>query len=251
MSKFPDKIYEDAEFGSVFVFFSARMSYGRVSFSASKDGLIAKSHASMSLSSIVDAIESLRPKLRVLIKRNKIKEERRVPLEIGSTIAAYPYSIKLMKGVEKDVFRARHNKESNCFEIFCPENMDFEDAGLMNTFRKLVVKVLRASSKSYIPMRVKELAEKCGFQYKSIGFTDAVGRWGSCSSRGSLNFSIWTLLLGKDLIDSVIIHELCHTVEMNHSARFWELFEKNFGKSRRSVDDEIRKIVLPSFVQMK
>ncbi|MCQ2198655.1 MAG: M48 family metallopeptidase [Paludibacteraceae bacterium] len=251
MPKIPDQIFEDKEFGSVFVFFSARVSYGRISFSATKDGLAVKANSATSFSELANAIESLRPKLRVLIKKNLQKEARRVPLEIGSVIEAYPYPIVLKQGEYSDKFVSKINGDENKFEIYCPKNMDFEDEEYLEVLRKSCANVLRAVSKSYMPKRVKELAEKCGFQYKTIGFTDAIGRWGSCSSRGSLNFSIWTLLLGKDLIDSVIIHELCHTVEMNHSAKFWALFEKSFGKSRKSVDDEIKKIVLPKFVQMK
>ncbi len=64
------------------------------------------------------------------------------------------------------------------------------------------------------------------FNYKKITIKNVKSRWGSCSRTGNLNFSYKLALLPEELIDYIIVHELCHLGEMNHSVKFWNLVEK-------------------------
>jgi predicted metal-dependent hydrolase len=84
----------------------------------------------------------------------------------------------------------------------------------------------RQSARSYLGQRVKMLAQKHHFNYRQLRVTNAQTRWGSCSQQNNLNFS-WRLLMAPfEVVDYVIIHELAHTVEKNHSQSFWQLVEK-------------------------
>ena len=76
-------------------------------------------------------------------------------------------------------------------------------------------------AREYIIPRTYELAEKFGFQFEKIKITSAVTRWGSCTSKKNINFSYRLILTRKEAIDYVIIHELCHLRQMNHSKIFW------------------------------
>jgi len=84
----------------------------------------------------------------------------------------------------------------------------------------------RQQARLIISERIKFFAEKYEFHYDRIRITSARTRWGSCSSKGTLNFSWRLIMTPLDIVDYVVIHELAHTVHHNHSKRFWGLVEK-------------------------
>ncbi|HEY1405427.1 MAG TPA: SprT family zinc-dependent metalloprotease [Spirochaetota bacterium] len=72
-----------------------------------------------------------------------------------------------------------------------------------------------------IEERTKVFARRFGFSWRTISINSATRRWGSCNSRGSLNFSYRLVMAPQDLVDFVILHELCHTIHHNHSSAFY------------------------------
>lgn len=81
-------------------------------------------------------------------------------------------------------------------------------------------------AKQEFPSRTQYWSEVMGVDYGRITIRCQKSRWGSCSGKGNLNFNWKLLMLPKELMDYVIVHELAHRIEMNHSQRFWE----NVGK---------------------
>lgn len=73
----------------------------------------------------------------------------------------------------------------------------------------------------YIPERVKYYAPIVGVTYGRITIRNQKTRWGSCSSKGNLNFNCLLMLTPPEVIDSIVVHELCHRKEMNHSDKFY------------------------------
>jgi predicted metal-dependent hydrolase len=77
-----------------------------------------------------------------------------------------------------------------------------------------------------IPPRVKYFAALIGVEYGRITVRNQKTRWGSCSGKSNLNFNCLLMLAPEEVLDYVIVHELCHLKEMNHSPRFWAEVER-------------------------
>ena len=85
---------------------------------------------------------------------------------------------------------------------------------------------LATQAMKLIPQKVHYYAQIIGVTYGRITIRNQRTRWGSCSGKGNLNFNCLLLLMPEEVLDYVVVHELCHRKEMNHSARFWEEVEK-------------------------
>lgn len=92
--------------------------------------------------------------------------------------------------------------------------------------RQLFTTWYRQQARLYLGQRVQRLSDLHGYRFRSIRITSARTRWGSCSTRGSLNFSWRIIMLPSEMIDYIILHELAHTIHHNHSPRFWQQVEK-------------------------
>ena len=88
--------------------------------------------------------------------------------------------------------------------------------------RIAVVELYKKYAREYIGTRVTQLSASMGLSPIAVKFNSATSHWASCSRRSSLNFSWFCIMASPKAIDYIIIHELCHMHEFNHSKRFWD-----------------------------
>lgn len=95
------------------------------------------------------------------------------------------------------------------------------------------IRQLAEKALAVIPERVKYYAPLVGVTYGMITIRCQRTRWGSCSSKGNLNFNCLLMLAPPEVVDSVVVHELCHRKEMNHSDRFYKEVLRVFPEYRK------------------
>ena len=101
-------------------------------------------------------------------------------------------------------------------------------------------KRLRQKAKEVIRARVEYYAPKMGVTYNRIFIKEQKTRWGSCRAAGNLNFNWKLILTGEKQLDYVVVHELAHRKQMNHSPQFWREVEKvlpDYKERRRRLKE--------------
>lgn len=127
-------------------------------------------------------------------------------------------------------------------ELVYPPHTDF--TAIQPWLFKVICEALRKQAQMFLPQRLRELAELHGFDYACLRINSARTRWGSCSNRKHINLSLFLMMLPQHLSDYVLLHELCHTVEMNHGSRFWALMDKVTDGKAKALRAELRRVRL-------
>ena len=208
-------IIEDSEFGKVTVRRSAKAT--QVRLRVAPDGTL---RASMPMYAPIFLLKRLlknsRVELRELLQQSQPHTEFKDGQQIGKshTIIVRPSTRLLTKVKGQHIL------------VELPNDMTLNDTLVNRSVRDGIIAALRLEAKSYLPKRLAYLANQLGFSYEKVRFSHASGRWGSCSSNGTISLNIALMKLPFELIDYVLIHELSHTIQMNHSQDFWDLVQK-------------------------
>ena len=157
---------------------------------------------------------------KIAIMRGRLEDRESFALDYGSVIL---YIGKLFPIVADS---SGFGFDGTCFRLPPDLSPDQIKSACIGIYRKLAEDV--------IGPRTVEFADLMSLSFASVTITGAQKQWGSCTAKKRLNFSWRLVLADSDLIDYVIVHELAHTVELNHSARFWAIVEGVFPDYRES-----------------
>ena len=110
-----------------------------------------------------------------------------------------------------------------------------------NDYRHIITELYRPLTKAYVTERIKSISEEMGIGYEKLRFAQSTSRWGSCSSSGTVSFSVYLIAVPPRCIDHVIRHELAHFKVMNHSADFYDLLAK-YEPMHKELQAELRSV---------
>lgn len=226
-----EELWEDEELGRFIIRVNTRARH--MTFRKCEDAIYVTVPPRTKLSEVKEAIEQSRPDLRVLRQKTA-----RPLIDLNYRIDTEFFKLTLVSG-ERGRFLSR--SELGEMKIICPPDADFADEQLQAWLRKVIEEALRRNAKIILPPRLYMLSQQHNLAYKSVKINSSRGRWGSCSARGSINLSYYLVLLPKHLIDYVLLHELSHTREMNHSKRFWALLDELTDGQAYSLREELKK----------
>lgn len=113
------------------------------------------------------------------------------------------------------------------------QNKEVEQAASLGLLTEDEVKRIKRQARKIIPERVEYWAEKISVTYGRITIRLQSSRWGSCAANGNLNFNCLLVLMPPEVLDSVVVHELCHRRYMNHSKEFYAEIDQVFPDYKR------------------
>jgi predicted metal-dependent hydrolase len=180
-----------------------------------------------------EAIEKMRDKLIA-----SQKKAPRILIDLNYRIEARYFNLSLVTGTHKKFLA--HSQLEN-IEIVCPPDTDFNNEKLQTWLKKIIEEALRKNAKTFLPPRLSALSAQYELPFREVKINSSHGRWGSCSVKKVINLSFYILLLPQHLIDYVLLHELCHTCEMNHSDRFWTLLNDFTDGKALTLRQELKK----------
>lgn len=157
----------------------------------------------------------------IIIRSNR--KTLSIELKPNGIIARAPMRMK-----EKNIYKFIESKKSWIDKHLVKLNERQKVLDNLKPYTDEEIKQFTARAKLDIPKRVELYAKKIGVTYNKITIRCQHTRWGSCSSKGNLNFNCLLVLLPDEVIDSIVVHELCHIKQMNHSARFYAEIDKVF-----------------------
>lgn len=204
----------DEEFGDITVTRNARSRSVRISVSPSGT-LRASMPPYAPLFTLKRLIKSSRSQLRKMLEQQGPKYTLENGMEIGKS-----HKLAVVWGSQTSVKRNGQH-----IVVHLKDGDQLADPHVDRMVRDAIISALRIEAKSYLPKRLDYLSKQLGYHYEKLRFPHASTRWGSCTSHGTISLNIALMTLPFELIDYVIIHELCHTKQMNHSSKFWEIVE--------------------------
>lgn len=209
-------IIEHPEWGRIIVARNARARH--IIFRSRPDGIHVTVPTLATQSDIERAIKECVPKLL-----KKKPQAAATLIDRNYTIVAENFTFRTEEHTA-NVFQIRYSGKEAV--LLCPAGTVYGEEKMQQWLRNAVITALTRRARQLLPPRLEALATAKGFTYNRCSVRNVHSRWGSCNTKGNISLSIYLALLPDELIDYVLLHELCHTVEMNHSERFWALMDK-------------------------
>lgn len=167
-----------------------------------------------------------------LVKIDEIKNQEHHPQYKEGELFPFLGEMKYFTFVPNKNKRIRFQIEDGFLSCYVPKDFQYDQ----NQIKKALIDLYKKQASIYLIERCQVLSKELYLIPSQIKIQTAVGRWGSCNSRGVINLNWKLMLFSQSLIDYVIIHELCHLKHMNHSQDFWSLVKKHYPHHHEAQD---------------
>lgn len=164
-------------------------------------------------------------KEKIIRHQKKIREkvQPRTVFDFNTEFKTHFHTLKLKSVADFETTQVRVS--NGVAEVWISGNDDVSSDDIQDFIRECIERLWKHEAKYILPERVKNLARANNFNFQSVKINSARTRWGSCSSVDNINFSLHLMMLPDELIDYIILHELCHTVHKNHGKDFYALLD--------------------------
>lgn len=231
----------DAELGTIEFVRSERAKYIRVRIL--HNGLKVSLPEKSTKEEALKFIQSIRAKIRQ--KQSKIEkglEKSNIIIDHNTQLQTLSFKVQTKAIERKNIYFSLKNEILN---IEFPIGTDCNTDENQKHFWNGISYFMRKEAKRLLPGRTAFLAEKYGFTFSEVKIQSSKTRWGSCSTAKTINLSLYLMLLPAYLVDYVILHELCHTKEMNHGENFWNWMDKVTDNKSKALRAELKSYNMP------
>ena len=237
-------LFHDKELGDIAVTVNAR---SRRFVFRYKDGMLAcTSPMPFREKEMQRSVDELRPKLKALIEKSKQKAQQTCYTP-ETRIEAEDFRLRFEQKDGVEFVRMEMTREDIVCYYASPDVL--ADERVQEWVTQSLEAFARKRVKALLVPRLLGMAARRGLVVTDVRVSSAKGRWGSCSTKGSINLSLFLILLPRQLQDYVMQHELTHLIEMNHSPRFWARLDEVCAGKSKALRMELRRYNTSFFQQ--
>lgn len=206
----------------------------RVTMRVRDGAIVASIPVGMDVNELTSVIDENEKKLRTLLQ----KAATPLLFKSGFERCSNGLTIRIIEHTEKSTL-VRYR--DNVLSIVCPLNSDYTSKELQTKIKVGLERGLKYYGKHFLPSKVNQWAKQHNIEIKEVKVTGSRSKWGSCNSKRIINLSCFSLLLPPQLLDYLILHELTHTFEMNHSPRFYAKLNQLCGGKHEMLKMQLKK----------
>ena len=276
-----DKILEDRDFGHLYIIINrraVRYTFRPANDGTPKVGIRVTVPPRYDVKDVVRAVEQNRTQLLSILQVNqaaKDKKKETVRIDWDFRIETYCLHISFIKGTSQKVLfhkeAAQIDKNNQgedivlkpaVLQFVCPPDFDFDQGDRQAMFERAIIEGVRMFAKAQMLPRLLGYASRYGIQLNEVKINCSKGRWGSCSQHKrrtllnskksyNINLSLFTLLLPMHLQKLILLHELTHTLYMDHSPAFHAHLDTWLEGQEDALEKELKKYTTTIFSFVK
>lgn len=179
------------------------------------------------------AINQMRDRLLQMKNKSSVQ----FVFDENTSFSTLTFRLELKSNDLKNVYTTL---KDGILSISYPKTVNLADGSFQTLIKEIIENACRKEANRILPNKVLELARANDFSVGTIKINKSRSRWGSCSSKKNINLSYFCMMLPEHLVDFIILHELCHTIEMNHGPQFWALLDSVSNNRAKELTQELK-----------